>query len=256
MGALKSTGYQKSWGGVDWMCLDNTPTNAALLGLPSLMEEFKRVKRVQVMNLIVLTDGEPSDDVSSTVRYGESFRSKMGDRYSQVKVVWRDTKRRKDYKATKIYKGYNDEREYDLNREEQTALLLQIIRDRVGGKVVCIHLSGRRGGKDLANSLTQSALLNGEHAANAADAAMITAAKEKAVTAWKDNDWVSIPNARGFNDYIIVRTDTDVETDMLDKVDLNDKNAVRDLRKAFTKSMAATKSNRPLLTRVAELVSK
>jgi hypothetical protein len=256
MGALKSTGYQKSWGGVDWMCLDNTPTNAALLGLPSLMEEFKRVKRVQVMNLIVLTDGEPSDDVSSTVRYGESFRSKMGDRYSQVKVVWRDTKRRKDYKATKIYKGYNDEREYDLNREEQTALLLQIIRDRVGGKVVCIHLSGRRGGKDLANSLTQSALLNGEHAANAADAAMIHAAKEKAVTAWKDNDWISIPNARGFNDYIIVRTDTDVETDMLDKVDLNDKNAVRDLRKAFTKSMAATKSNRPLLTRVAELVSK
>jgi hypothetical protein len=39
-------------------------------------------------------------------------------------------------------------------------------------------------------------------------------------------------------------------------VNLKSDSALRDLRKAFTKSMAATKANRPLLTRVADLVSK
>lgn len=253
MAALKSTGYQKSWGGVEWMCLDNTPTNAALLGLPSVMEEFKRVKRVQVMNLIVLTDGEASDSMTDAVRYGENYTKKIGkDAYgytARAKIVWRDTKRRKDYAATKVYTAYGDKREYDLSREEQGAVLLQVIRDRVGGKVVCIHLASRRNGTNYAASLTQSVTEN-------KNVEVLTAASAAATKAWKDNDWLAVPTARGFDDYILIRSDAEVDTDTLDKVDLTDKNAVRDLRKAFTKSMAATKANRPLLTRVADLVSK
>lgn len=257
--ALK--GYNKGWGGVDWMCLDNTPTNAALLGLPAIMDEFKRVKRVQVMNLIVLTDGEASDDMSCYPRGTDAYKSKVGtDQYGYTKsarVVWRDSKRRKDYAATKTYKSnYSSDREYDLGREEQSATLMEIIRDRVGGKTVCIHLASRKHGTDYAASLTQRSMMKGAETVDAAQAAVITAAREKAVAAWKDNDWVAIANARGFSEYILVRCDNNDTAVSTDDVNLTDKNALRDLRKAFTKSMAQTKSNRPLLTRVADLVSK
>jgi hypothetical protein len=251
--ALRSTGYVKSWGGVDWMCLDNTPTNAALLGLPSVMEEFKRVKRVQVMNLIVLTDGEASDELNSIVRYGENYAKKVGkDSYgytARAKVVWRDSKKRKDYEVTKTYSGSKSI--YDMGREEQGAVLLRVIRDRVGGKVVCIHLASRRNGTSYAETLTQSVNKDQKLTADQLMATVKAASK-----AWKDNDWIAVPTARGFDDYILIRTDGAVDTDTLDDVDLTDKNALRDLRKAFTKSMAATKANRPLLTRVADLVSK
>ena len=254
-------GYSKGWGGVDWMCLDNTPTNAALLGLPAIMEEFKRVKRVQVMNLIVLTDGEASDDMSYLPRHTDAYKAKVGvDQYGYAKsarVVWRDSKRRKDYAATKTYKSnYAPNREYDLNREEQSATLMDIIRDRVGGKTVCIHLASRKHGSEYAASLTQRSMVKDGSTVDAAQAAVIATAREKAVAAWKDNDWVAIANTRGFNEYILVRCDNSEKAVSTDDVNLTDKNALRDLRKAFTKSMAQTKANRPLLTRVADLVSK
>ena len=254
MAAIRSTGYQKSWGGVEWMCLDNTPTNAALLGLPSIMEEFKRVKRVQVMNLIVLTDGEASDCLSYPVRCGEDYQKRVGKNemgyVASAKIVWRDRKRRKDYAATKTHSyGCGNPREYDINKEEQSALLMQIIRDRVGGKTVCIHLSNRKHGKDYAAHLSRSVMVGATVQAQ-------QAAADAAAATWKENDWIAIPNARGFSEYIIIRSDSEQVTSELDDVDLNDKNAVRDLRKAFTKSMAANKANRPLLTRVADLVSK
>ena len=82
------------------------------------------------------------------------------------------------------------------------------------------------------------------------------AAAEKAITAWKDNDWVAVPNGRGFSEYIVIRAETKCDNPTLDDVNLKSDSALRDLRKAFTKSMAATKANRPLLTRVADFVSK
>ena len=252
LAALAPLNYAKGWGGVDWMTLDNTPTNAALLGLPSVMEEFKRVKRVEIMNLIVLTDGEASDDMIHPARYSDAYKSKVGvDSYGYTKsgmIVWRDMKRRKEYAATK---SYSHNRVCDLRRDEQSALLLAIIRDRVGGKSVCIHLIDRREGHTLTqgSNLIESSMVN-------PTCQQANALREKVAKDWKNNDWVSIPNARGFNDYIVVRNDTSDKTISTGDVDLTDKNAIRDLRKAFTKSMAQTRANRPLLARVAELISK
>jgi len=251
--ALKNANYNKAWGGVNWMCLDNTPTNAALLGLPSIMEEFKRVKRVQVMNLIVLTDGEASDDLTYYPVASEDYKKKMGlDSYGYAKrgnVVWRDKAKRKTYDTSrKSGGGYY----YGLNREQQSGLLLSIIQDRVGGKTVCIHLMAPKSGKEFVRSL-HAEYNNKTVYKSDADRAV---AAEKSVTAWKDNDWVAVANGRGFSEYIVIRAETKCDNPTLDDVNLKSDSALRDLRKAFTKSMAATKANRPLLTRVADLVSK
>jgi hypothetical protein len=246
---VATKGYMRGWGSVNWMRLDSTPTNSALLGLPKIMEEFKQAKRVQIMNLIILTDGEPSDDLSYYARMSDSYKSKIAP-MSHPKIVWRDTKRRKDYTASKTFKtAYTARLEYELSRHEQTEVLMDIIRDRVGGKTVCIHLLNRRHGTEYVGTLIgERVVKSGKNVDNSDE-------QKKAVTAWKENDWVAVSDVRGFNEYILVLCTVAAEVSM-DEVDLSDKNAIRDLRKAFTKSMAQTKANRPLLARVATLVSK
>jgi hypothetical protein len=249
---------------VDWMILDSTPTNAALLGLPSIMEEFKRVKQVQIMNLIVLTDGEPSDCLVGVTRHSEEYAKVAG--YDPAgyprrgKIVWRDPKSRKTYDATKSYNnGYSSSSYYNgISQVKQSAILMQIIRDRVGGKTVCIHLATRRDGIKRACGVSNSATINIKKIKEKSVVTVDDSAADKASEAWRKNDWVSIPNAMGFDDYILILCDNlCVEDGGLDEVDLNNKKtAIRDIRRAFTKTMASTKANRPLLTRVAELISK
>jgi cobalamin biosynthesis protein CobT len=251
--ALQTIDYRKDYYGVDWMSLDNTPTNAALLGLPSVMEAFKRAKRVQVMNLIVLTDGEPSDDMTYGPTSTDAYRAKTSgtERY-RVKTVWRDLKTRKNYNSWYEQTSPYGTSTYTLDRAKQSGLLLSIIKERVGGKNICIHLTANRAGKSLARQLAyEVARTDAKNTMQKQQQAY-----ETAESAWKDNEWFVQQNARGFDQYIVIRSDNAVDTTDLDDVDLTDKNAIRDLRKAFTKSMAATKANRPLLTRVAELVSK
>ncbi len=253
LSALNSVGYRKPYHGLNWMCLDNTPTNAALLGLPTVMEEFKRVKRVQVTNLIVLTDGEASDNLLYGTASSDDYKSKVGiDQYGcrkNAKIVWRDKTKRKNYDAIRPSPSSY---QYFLNCVEQSSLLLSIIQDRVGGKTVCIHLCSPRDGKELVRGLHYDNTIKTHAMVVARDAAI-----DKAVANWKSNRWVAVPTARGFSEYIVIAVETNCEdAPTLDDVDLNSNSAIRDLRKAFTKSMAATKANRPLLTRVADLISK
>jgi hypothetical protein len=259
--ALKTHNWNTPYYTVEWMRLDNTPTNAALLGMPQIVSEFKRVKRVQIANLIVLTDGEPSDDLvglNKTAWYEKNTNADRSWR-NQPRIVWRDKKTRKDYTATYKYVNYDQSStEYTLDREKQSALLMQIVRDRTDAKTICIHLINKRGGRELAKHIANASMRDMVDAklTPAVRAKMAQAAVEKVEKSWDDNDWAGIPNGRGFNEYIVVRCDTKYEEFDLDEVDMNSKSGLRDLRKTFTKSMAATRANRPLLTRVADLISK
>ena len=263
--ALSALQYRRPWNPPEWMMLDNTPTNGALLGMAEVIEEFKRVKRVQIANLIVLTDGEPSDDLcnlNSSAYYAKNPADpndpNKWTRWSKVRTLWRDAKRRKEYAATRKYPNYmGGTDEYALGREQQSGRLMDIIRDRTGAKTICIHLMTKRmGGKhgaELAVKAAKDAIERNDPKTRR-DAEM--AIRAKVEKAWADNEWIGIPMGNGFNEYIIVRTDVKEEEWDLDEVDMTSKSGLRDLRKTFTKSMAATRSNRPLLTRVADLISK
>jgi len=260
--AIEAYKWQKPYYPPEWMALDNTPTNGALLGMPYMVEEFKRVKRVQIANLIVLTDGEPSDSMTQWNYYahGEKNRNNPNaPRNGDVRVVWRDTKKRKEYGGTYTYVGWDKRKhEYELSRDDQGATLMQIVRDRSGAKTICIHLTGKRNGSGYAKEIS-GRTVKGESRdpkQNQVYANARLAVQEKTEEFWSENDWVGIPNGKGFDEYILVRTDTKVEDWDLDEVDMNSKSGLRDLRKTFTKSMAATRANRPLLTRVADLISK
>jgi len=259
--AVASLNWRKPYYPPEWMALDNTPTNGALLGMPYMVEEFKRVKRVQIANLIVLTDGEPSDSMTQWNYTAAAAKNPNNDRWNngRIRVVWRDTKRRKEYAATYTYTGWDKTKhEYELSRDDQGSTLMQIVRDRSDAKTIGIHLTSKRNGAAYAREIS-GRLVKGESKdpkENQIFAAARLAVQEKTEDFWSDNDWVGIPMGKGFDEYILVRTDVKSEDWDLDEVDMNSKSGLRDLRKTFTKSMAATRANRPLLTRVADLISK
>lgn len=221
---------------VAWMTLDNTPTNGALVGMPQLMSEFKKNKRVEIMNLIVLTDGESSDDLAS--HHAVNSNNAQNRR---CPIVWRDPKSKKTYKMSKeAHYGT-----YAIGRIEQSEVLLKIIRDRVGGNQICIHLTNKSDAK----------ILIPRYSPDQYDQVAIAAMLKKFAT----EGWANLKNSRGYVEYIMINsqpTNSDEHLVLTDVNDINDKKAINSLRKIFTAKMAAGRANRPLLTRVAELISK
>ena len=218
------------------MTLDNTPTNGALVGMPQLMSEFKKNKRVEIMNLIVLTDGESSDDLASLHQVNSNNAQNR-----RRPIVWRDPKSKKTYKMSKeAHYGT-----YALGRTEQSEVLLKIIRDRVGGNQICIHLTNKSDAK----------ILIPRYSPDQYDEVAIAAMLKKFAT----EGWANLKNSRGYVEYIMINSqpnNTDEHLVLTDVNDINDKKAINSLRKIFTAKMAAGRANRPLLTRVAELISK
>lgn len=224
-----------------WMGLDNTPLNAALLGMPSVITEFKNAKRLQVCNLIVLTDGEASDNLihNCTIEL-EGYRSLAVPRASTIypapaRVVWRDKVTRKDYQtASRTANNYY----YSANNQGQSKILLQVIADRTGAKTICIHLAGPRDGMGMAR-------------------AMVSPEKsEEAAKEFKNNGYCAKDGYLGYTTYIVqkaVAVQDDLETLT---ADINAKGGLRTLRSQFTKMLDSQRANRPLLCRVADLLSK
>jgi hypothetical protein len=158
--------------------------------------------------------------------------------------VWRDKTTRKEYKGTTTHKFTYGTYIQSLGAQETATVMNEVFRERVGGKVIAIHLKDTRSGLNLAKSLL-----------NAKDAK--PAEVEKLEKTWKTENWAAVTGGRGYDDYIVIATNLAAET----KVDLtaNDPTTgagLRKLRNDFGKMLAAAKGNRPLMVRVADLLAK
>ena len=218
--------------------LNGTPTNEALMGLLHLVPAFKKKHNVQVVNTIILTDGQAGDAPLCTKQYGYS------DPAGQTVTVVRDPQTRREYNVWtestyggKVFKN-------NFNSTEQQALLVKMLKDRTGAKVININLvvGGR---KHLYPIMTA---LGGEHAP-----AYLAAKKH-----WGKEGWVGIKSSNGFDEEIFLNTANAQEVDFdfnSVTVDASSKKGEKELQKAFVKSLASRKANRPLMARIATLIS-
>jgi hypothetical protein len=237
--------------------IGHTPNNTALLGLSQVAQEFKATKRVQLVNMIVLTDGESTDNLCLTVTATKAYADKN---YTEApKIVVRDKKSGKEYTMTKREQQYYDRTkvlETPLNTETQTGVMAQLFRDRVGGKVVCIHLidNGNAVQRILQNNAELRALEGKGYTAYIDRRKQL--AKE-VTAAWNEKGWWNLKgnDARGYDEYIMLPATRKSETVNL-TADPTTGAGLRSLRNQFAKQLAATKGNRPLMTRVAELLAK
>jgi hypothetical protein len=229
---------------VNWMSLDGTPTNAAMIGLPNIVNEFKASKRIQVCNVIVLTDGEATDNLVSNQMGSEDYLSRPAkmDKNGNKKrplIIWQDPKTRKSYKMFTEHKSPYTGRHYSLmGASEQTAVLNQILRDRTGCKIYCIHLSSLRDAKNRIVSVTRD-----------------YDKSEKDYDTFKDNAYIILPAALGYDSYILMRNTTCTDDGEITG-DITTKGGLRAIRSSFSKMLGKQRANRPLLCRVADLLSK
>ena len=229
---------------VNWMSLDGTPTNAAMIGLSNIVNEFKATKRIQVCNVIVLTDGEATDNLVNNQMGSEDYLSRPGklDKFGNKKrplIIWQDSKTRKSYKMFTEHNSQYTGRHYSLmGAHEQTAILNQILRDRTGCKIYCIHLSSLRDAKSRIVSVTRD-----------------YDKSEKDYDTFKDNGYMILPAALGYDSYILMRNVTSTDDGEI-QGDINSKGGLRAIRSSFSKMLGKQRANRPLLCRVADLLSK
>ena len=229
--------------------LNNTPTNSALLGMATLLPAFKAAKRLQVVNLVVLTDGEATDSLTSY-----NYAKQNGDQggRNQSTVVWRDTTTRKTYATGVRRHGYINQH----SSQEQTEVVLQLVKDRTGVNTICLRLEGSSSGGSAVRTLVRRSLttpgveltsqkMNQDHA-------FANAAGEK----FQDAGWYALGKTQGFDQYIIVKSEYAHDHTSIDSVDMNSKSALRDLRKNFTKMMANRNNNRPLLAQIADILAR
>ena len=229
--------------------LNNTPTNSALLGMATILPAFKAAKRLQVVNLVVLTDGEATDSLTS-YNYAKQGGA-VGGR-EQSTLVWRDTTTRKTYATGVRRHGYINQH----SSQEQTEVVLQLVKDRTGVNTICLRLEGSSSGGSAVRSLVRRSLTTpGVELTSQKmdqDHAFATAASEK----FQDEGWYALGKTQGFDQYIIVKSEYAHDHTSIDSVDMNSKSALRDLRKNFTKMMANRNNNRPLLAQIADILAK
>ena len=229
--------------------LNNTPTNSALLGMATLLPAFKAAKRLQVVNLVVLTDGEATDSLTS-YNYAKQGGA-VGGR-EQSTLVWRDTTTRKTYATGLRRHGYI----HQHSSQEQTEVVLQLIKDRTGVNTICLRLEGSSsGGSAVRTLMRRSLVVPGADLTSQKmdqDYAFANAAGEK----FQDEGWFSLGKTQGFDQYIIVKSEYAHDHTSIDSVDMSAKSALRDLRKNFTKMMANRNNNRPLLAQIADILAR
>ena len=229
--------------------LNNTPTNSALLGMATLLPAFKAAKRLQVVNLVVLTDGEATDSLTS-YNYAKQGGA-VGGR-EQSTLVWRDTTTRKTYATGVRRHGYINQH----SSQEQTEVVLQLVKDRTGVNTICLRLEGSSSGGSAVRTLVRRSLLvPGADLTSQKmdqDHAFANAAGEK----FQDEGWYALGKTQGFDQYIIVKSEYAHDHTSIDSVDMSAKSALRDLRKNFTKMMANRNNNRPLLAQIADILAK
>jgi cobalamin biosynthesis protein CobT len=256
---LKSVDGARSnlpYGGIpDWFNLDQTPLNAALLGARILVNEFRKEKRVQVVNLVVLTDGEASDSLignncmskawqDATNRYRQATGS-----WGSAQVVWRDPVTRKEYSMSR--KGYNGSTT-NISRDQETETLIGIIRS-YGVNVLCMYATAK---KSTAKSEAHSAVNRTDAYKNEKAYEKRQAMLEAVDKRLKDDGWVNFPGAYGYTDYIVFPVTVATPDATLDAVDASTAGGLRSLRNQFVKNQANRRGNRPLLSRIAEVFSK
>jgi len=238
----------------------HTPNNIALLGLSQVAQEFKATKRLQVVNMIVLTDGESTDRLVASVTDTAEWTAKNYDSDNPPKIVLRDKKTNKVYPLTYKGKRYSDLKatEMEITPMAQTAVMIELFRDRVGGKVVCIHLAEEKTAVRMMRGVNKEveALADQPHRYSEWRV-KVKQVERLAAAEWREKKWAAVTGkaANGFDEYILVNATANTEAVAL-TADPTTGAGLRSLRSQFAKQLGATKGNRPLMTRVAELLAK
>ena len=204
--------------------MGGTPLNAAIVATEHLVNQFKARSKVQIVNVIFLTDGE-----SNVIRGVNGVQ--LTHRWSgDAKYIIQDKVMKKDYYLTDHI--YSCHREVTIN-------LLKILKDRTGCNLIGFYLYGY---------YRSSSSIIGEFFGYGIDEKFRT----NMMKHWKDNKFIPVTN-HGYDDYYVI--DTDAMKDTENKLEVNSSMTKSKIAKEFMRFSEKKSINRILLQRFIDKIA-
>ena len=221
--------------------LNGTPLNAAVASMVSVVPQFKAKTGVQIVNTVILTDGDATDSVYYRYDAEGNSRSLYGS--DSVEGYGRDFRKVNftGNRAVETFDGTTDS-------------LIRFLRVEADCNVIGFRIdSGRALNSTVNGALARVAKDTEEYKriAKAGGATAYAAAKKKFL---RDEGWVSGEEWLGYTEWFGV---SDLQVDDADYLDEIDETSTKaKLAKALSAEIGKSKSSRPLMARIAARVSK
>ena len=214
--------------------LGGTPLNETLIAAFKLIPEFKTENRLQIVNTVVLTDGEGSG------LYGrvESVRSPSVFETTNINTNWKTRVFLRD-PVTKASVEISDGGRWNSLSVSQTTSLLKLLKQRTDANVVGFFIAKPR---DVRHALE---MYTPEDSKNQFEV-------EKRVADFRKNNFTFLNNV-GYDEYYFLRSDK-LDTDEDDEFEVTS-TTTRGLVSAFSKYTGNRVSNRIVLNRFINLIA-
>jgi cobalamin biosynthesis protein CobT len=208
--------YRRHLGLLD---LGSTPLDSALIAALDIIPAFQRKNNIQIVNLVVLTDGDATDHPCSRIFTGHDENGHVTYDHAYNVVV--------------EHKNQNEALD---GRQRHTTGLLNLIRKTTGAQVIGMFLADK---KHIKRHV--------EYSVSDYDSRQVELAK------FKKNNF-AILKKNGYDEYYLIPADQKVENDVFGALPENATPAK--IRNAFIKGALAKKSSRTVLGRFAERVAR
>ena len=234
------------WNNWKRLGLGSTPTVEALIGMQQVIPNFKRANKLDKVNLICLTDGEPNSKFSNfyngtnedgrQLQYGRlSFR--LADH-----VIFDDPISRKKYDLIHIMKKDQSSGNWRDTQETQVVFLLDLLKDRYGVNCIGIFLnSGNTVARRLLEKYVGWVSYNRE-------------VHQKIRQGLRKDGFATISNA-GWNEYYIMPTGKMKMKNLNDDYEVDPNATVGKIKTAFTKSLNKKFGSRVLVDRMMNWIT-
>jgi hypothetical protein len=207
-----------------WMHMQGTPLNQAIIHAMTIVPDFQKKNKLQIVNTIFLTDGEASN--INRYYYNEPYNGLIDSSIKCDRLIIRDpiTKHEQKLESGKYY--------YD----SQTSALIKLLKARTGSNVIGFYVIN---GRDFNRKVYQwfPKQMNHEEL--------------------KDNfrkSKFAILNNTGYDEYYILRSNG-LDTDEDSTFEVKENSTFRGIASAFTKYNNGKHNSRVVLNRFIGLIA-
>jgi len=223
--------YDYDWPGIMPACehLHSTPLNATVLLSRNIFERFKARTGAEIVNMVILTDGESDQCIKvANGYYADGSETRYGyvesGLHSNTFITDNRTKNQVQVKGRQASKSLN-------------VALLEMMRTLTGCNIVGFYLANNVRGTVAAELRMQSDNNLPVH-------------EERIMEQFK-KDRVAILTQAGYNEYYIVKNDMAIN----DEFEVADDANVKDIGRAFRKMQRGKVLNRVLLNRFIKMIA-
>jgi hypothetical protein len=210
--------------------MGGTPLNAALAIAPNIVEDFQKRTKVQIVNTIVLTDGQSNG--SAEIHGWNRVNPTGNKRYTNF--IMEDEKLRKTYDLGQVARGYGFSH---IDSSKMTTILLQRLKERTNCNLVGFYLT--------------NGAFSSEFRSQFGYGSSETFEKEMK-KCWTENGFFPVTH-KGYDKYFILSSDMFRIAKAELKID--EKMTKNTITKNFIKFSAGKKVNRVLLRQFIEEIA-